>query len=47
MIIILMLLLLTYMAYEKHCETKRVEAVSRMDWLTYEEIEKLISRVKE
>jgi hypothetical protein len=36
-----------YLAYEKHCETKRVEAVSRMDWLTYEEIEKLIGKVKE
>lgn len=47
MIIILMLIFLVCLVYEKHCETEQVKAVSKMDWLAYEEIEKLISKVKE
>jgi hypothetical protein len=47
MIFILCLFLILYLVYEKHSETKQIEAISKMDWLTHEEAERLIEKVKE
>lgn len=37
---------LLYMAYDKHCETKQIESISKMDGLTYEQIDELVSKIK-
>jgi hypothetical protein len=47
MIFVLCLALIGYLVYEKHNETKQIEAISKMDWLTPEEIVRLIEKVKE
>ncbi|MBU5331691.1 hypothetical protein KQI61_05735 [Anaerocolumna aminovalerica] len=45
-ITIIVIGLLLYCAYEKYCETKQVESISKMDWLSYKEVNELISKVK-
>lgn len=44
---ILCVIMMGYMFYTKHSETKQIEAVGSMDWLTFEEIKELIIKVKE
>jgi hypothetical protein len=44
--IIICSLLIGYCFYEKHCETKQIECISRIEGLTFEEIEKLIDKIK-
>jgi hypothetical protein len=45
-VLVFCIFLLGYCAYEKHCETKQIEAVSKMDWLTYEQVSELIDKIK-
>lgn len=45
-VLILGIGLLLYSFYEKHCETKQVIAITKMEGLTFKEIDELISKIK-
>lgn len=45
--IILGLALIGYCVYAKRCEMKKIQAISGMYWLNYEEISKLIDKIRE
>ena len=37
---------LLYMGYEKYCETKQINSITRMEGLTYKGIDDLITKIK-
>lgn len=41
---IMVLGFLLYMGYEKYCETKQINSITRMEGLTYKEIDYLIKK---
>lgn len=43
--IILAIVIFAYLAYEKRCQTKQIDAISNMHWLSYEQINELIDKV--
>ena len=45
--LLIFLIGILYFAYEKHCETKQIESICSMDWLSFEQIQELIGKVKQ
>jgi hypothetical protein len=45
-VVILVVLFVIYAIFEKYCETKQIQYISNMDWLTPDQIDDLIDKIK-
>lgn len=43
--VLIVLMLLAYMGFEKYMETKQIESISNIDGLTYEELQSVIKQI--
>ena len=46
LILILAIFLILYGIYEKHCETKQIISISKVEGLTFQQLSDLIDKIK-